>query len=88
VELATIPILSAVEGDFGDVHRTRRTRGSKLWINPIMAMYFGFDLAALARRVLYLHRLKATRTMFEVSAVIEAFQRTCGALRRWDAIPV
>ena len=80
-------ILSAVEGDFGDVHRTDRTRGSKLWINPIMAMYFAVDLGVLARRVPYLHHLKSTRTMFEVSAVIEASQRELTTRPR-AAIPV
>ena len=80
-------ILSAVEGDFGDVHRTDRTRGSQLWINPIMAMYFAFDLGVLARRVPYLQHLKSTRTMFEVSAVIEAFQRGLTTRPR-AAIPV
>lgn len=70
-------IVSAVEGDFGDVHRTQRTRGSKLWINPLMGIYFAFDLCAVARRVLYLPQLKCTQSMFEVSAIIEAFQRGC-----------
>jgi len=81
-------ILSAVEGDFGDVHRTHRTRGSKLFINPLMAIYFAFDLAAVARRVLYLQHLKGTQTMFEVSAIIEGFQRGCGSLKPWAPIPI
>lgn len=81
-------IVSAVEGDYGDVHRTHRTRGSELFINPIMAMYFAFELSAVARRVLYLPRLKDTRTAHEVTAIIEDFQRGCGPLRPWAAIPI
>ena len=81
-------IAAAVEGDFGDAHRTHRTRGSRLWINPLMAMYFTFDLAAVARRVLYLPHIKNTQTMFEVSAIIEGYQRGCGVLRPWASIPV
>lgn len=67
-------IISAAEGAFGDVHRTPRTRGSTLFINPLMAMYFAFDLRALAARVLYLPHLAATETMFQVSAIIERAQ--------------
>ena len=81
-------IVSAVEGAFGDVHRLDRTRGSELWIKPLMAMYFTFELSAVARRVPYLPRLKATQTLFEVSAFIEGYQRTCEALRPWTAIPI
>ena len=81
-------IVSAVEGDFGDVHRTRRTRGSRLWINPLMAMYFTFELEALASHVQYLSLLGPTQTMFEVTAVIDAHQRACDELRPWVGIPI
>jgi len=39
-----------------------------------MAMYFSFDLEGLARRSLYLDSLSATDTIFEVSAIVEAFR--------------
>lgn len=81
-------IVSAVEGDFGDVHRTHRTRGSTLWINPLMAMYFAFELGAVARRVGYLSQIKHTRTMFEISAIIEAHQRNVKRLKPWSPIPI
>jgi hypothetical protein len=80
-------IVSAIEGDFGDVHRSERTRGSELFINPLMALYFTFDLMGLARHVAYLPRLKATQTMFEVSAIIDGFQRSVASLRPWVTIP-
>jgi hypothetical protein len=66
-------ILSALEGHFGDHHRTERTRGSELFINPLMAQYFSFDLDAVAERVLYLPMLAHTKTAFEIAAIIEAF---------------
>jgi hypothetical protein len=81
-------ILSAVEGDFGDVHRTERTRGSRLFINPLMGLVFAFELDAVAQRVMYLPALERTETMFEVSAVIEAAQRGLDELRPWKPIPV
>ena len=34
--IVSTSIAAAVEGHFGDYHATRRTAGSKLWINPLM----------------------------------------------------
>jgi len=66
-------IVSALEGRFGDFHRTDRTRQSELFINPLMTMYWHFDLQLLARRSLYLNMLEGTESIFEVQARIEAF---------------
>ena len=55
-------IVSALEGHFGDFHRTQRTHDSELFINPLMSMYWHFDLGALARRSLYLHTLEETES--------------------------
>jgi hypothetical protein len=67
-------IAAAVRGDFGDVQFTQRTAGSELFVNPLMALYFGFELEALARRALYLGELEHTETIFEVAVRIEAFR--------------
>jgi hypothetical protein len=67
-------ILSALEGRFGNHHRTSRTQDSELFINPLMCLYWGFDLPAVANRSLYLPMLADTETIFEVSARIEAFR--------------
>jgi hypothetical protein len=67
-------IAAAVRGEFGDVRFTERTRGSELFVNPLMAMYFTVDLAALARRLLYLDELTETDTQYEVRAVIDSFR--------------
>jgi hypothetical protein len=69
-------IAAAVRGEFGDVQFTTRTAGSELFVSPLMAMYFSFDLEAVVRRSLYLPLLEGTETMFEVSARIEAFRHT------------
>jgi hypothetical protein len=67
-------ILSALEGYFGDHHRTKRTKGSELFINPLMALYWHFDLKAIAERSLYLPRLEGTETIWEVKMLIERFR--------------
>lgn len=67
-------IVAAVEGRFGDHHSSDRTRGSQLFINPLMGLYWAFDLEAVARRSLYLRDLEGTRDIWDVQRVIEAFR--------------
>ena len=67
-------IAAAVKGEFGNVPISERTRNSELFINPLMSLYFAFDLAGVAEQNLYLRRLEGTRTIFDVSLQIEAFR--------------
>ena len=80
-------ILSALESRFGDYHRTGRTQASKLFINPLMCLYFSFELDAVAKRNLYLEDIRDTQDVFEVSARIEAFRATIER-RPYARIPV
>jgi hypothetical protein len=67
-------VAAAVRGDFGDVRFTERTRGSELFVNPLMAVYFCVDAPGLARRSLYLDRLERTALIRQVSSRIEEFR--------------
>ncbi len=75
-------IVSALEGRFGNFQRTHRTANSELFINPLMSMYWHFDLPAVAERSLYLASLEGTNTIFDVQARVEAFQRTVSSRAR------
>jgi len=71
-------ILSAVQGEFGNVHskHTRdRTAGSHLYISAIMSMYWAFDLETVARHILYLDKLTNAQSRSEVQAIINEFRR-------------
>lgn len=81
-------ILSAIEGRFGDYHATARTRGSALFINPLMSMYWCFRVPQAARRVLYMDRLKATRTIQDVAAVLRTVHDTMEGQRPPITIPL
>jgi hypothetical protein len=67
-------VAAALSGGFGDVRFTERTRGSELFVNPLMTLYFCVDAAGLARRNLYLDRLESTHVMSQVSLAIEEFR--------------
>ncbi|MEV8454804.1 DUF1152 domain-containing protein [Streptomyces sp. NPDC052095] len=67
-------ISAAVQGAFGDVRFTSRTRGSELFINPLMSLCFVFELEGVARNCHYLDRIEHTRLIRQVSSVIEEFR--------------
>ncbi|MBS2017433.1 MAG: DUF1152 domain-containing protein [Deltaproteobacteria bacterium] len=66
-------IASAIDGRFGNHHRSKRTKSSTLFINPLMTLLWAFDLDAVARRNLYLRELMATESVWDVQVLIEAF---------------
>ena len=67
-------IAAATNGAFGDVQFTRRTSGSTLFVNPLMAMYFTVELDRLAARCLYLDRIEQTYGRRQVIGRIEAWR--------------
>ena len=79
-------IASAVEGHFGDYHRTERTRSSELFINPLMSMYWLFELDAVAKNNLYLDELRTTRSIWDVQLAIRAHREGL-SLREPRSIP-
>jgi hypothetical protein len=80
-------IISAVNGWFGNQHTSKRTEGSELFINPLMALYWAFRLEHVARRNLYLDQIADTKSYGELSLVIEKFRATSSKTRAWRDIP-
>ncbi|MFE7927833.1 DUF1152 domain-containing protein [Streptomyces sp. NPDC057456] len=80
-------VAAAVRGAFGDVRFTERTKDSKLFVNPLMALYFCVDAPGLARRNLYLDRLDGTVLMRQISSRIEEFRDELPLLRQPRAFP-
>ncbi|WP_425394939.1 DUF1152 domain-containing protein [Aeoliella sp.] len=81
-------IASAIEGKFGDYHRSHRTSGSKLWINPLMSLCWCFDLPAVVRRSLILPHVMDTVTYTDMSLAIETARDRIEAIKKWDEIPL
>jgi hypothetical protein len=85
--IVTTSIISAINGWFGDHHATRRTEGSQLFINPLMAIYWGFELEAVARRNLYLDQIRDTVSYQQLSMAIERFRAELPKTKPWTEIP-
>lgn len=80
-------IISAIDGNFGNVHTTWKTMGTKMWITPLMTLLWSFRLDELAGRVMYLPQLKSTNTMNQVAWEIARFRIGCKK-RKWSSIPI
>jgi hypothetical protein len=82
-------IVSAIEGHYGDYHKTARTKnsGSALWINPMMTLYWCFRLSPVARRILYLDRIKQSQTIWHVLKAIECYRDENIQRRKRTPIP-
>ena len=88
ISIVSSSILSAVEGKYGNHHATPRTQNSKLWINPLMAVYWCFQVSTVAERVLYREAMKNTETFHDVNGVIKEFRVACQNIRPREEIPV
>jgi len=67
-------IASALDGEYGDFHATQRTAGSTLWINPLMPLYWCFDLDAVYRNLLYAKEVENTHTIGETNVAIGRYR--------------
>lgn len=55
-------IVSAVQGNHGNFHLTAKTKGSHLSISPLMAIYWFFELSAVAERNMFYSQIRYSMT--------------------------
>lgn len=68
-------VISAAQGHFGNYHLTKKTAGSILWINPLMSLYWFFQLPAVAERNLFVSQLQNTETARDALYVMSEIRR-------------
>lgn len=68
-------IISAVRGNYDDYHLTEKTKGSRLWISPLMPLYWFFDFDVISRRNLFLSQLRGTYTFHDAMSRVFEFGR-------------
>lgn len=81
-------IVSALEGEYGNHHRTIRTKGSELWINPLMTIYWCFDLRKVVRKIKYYDRIKDVNTIGAFNRELSKYRNELKALRGKKRIPL
>lgn len=78
-------IISAVQGYYGDYHLTEKTKGGRLWISPLMTLYWFFDLPTVARHNLYLPYLKDTASFM---AALSAYRNAARTFPRRQPVSI
>jgi hypothetical protein len=86
--IVSASVLDGIYGEFGDFHRTNRTAGSELFINPLMGLYWAFRLEGIAKRNLYLEQIRNTQTYWELRSAIEVFRANHTSIKPWKGIPL
>jgi len=81
-------IASAVEGQYGNYHRTARTNGSHLWINPLMTIYWCFNLRNVIRNIHYFEDIKETYSMAELNGRLGKYRKGLTDFRQNKQIPI
>ncbi|MGW6916561.1 DUF1152 domain-containing protein [Kitasatospora sp. NPDC054939] len=80
-------VAAALRGEFGDVRFTDRTRHSELFVNPLMTLYFGATVEALAAEHRYLDLIERTVQTRQISSIVEEFRDALPGLRPPRAYP-
>ncbi|HEY1056334.1 MAG TPA: DUF1152 domain-containing protein [Emticicia sp.] len=81
-------IISAIEGNYGDYHQTDRTKGSELWINPFMGIYWCFQLNEVVQQLKYFDYIKSSSTFNELKDGLAEFRHTLTDFRDNKRIPI
>lgn len=80
-------VLAAARGRFGHVEGILpKDVDDKLFINPLMSMYFGFDLDAVAQRCLYREYMESTYTRWDVNRALGNYLYVADS-REWMNLP-
>lgn len=72
--IVTNSIASAIRGEFGDFHPTRRTKGSVQFISPLMSLFWFFRLGGVASRIRFSSSIEDTTTMDEVAKAFQMYR--------------
>lgn len=81
-------IVSALDGEYGNYHKTRRTKTSELWINPLMTIYWCFELQAVARKIKYLDLIQDTNTIGELNGQLSLYRGGLEEFRGKERLPI
>lgn len=81
-------IVSTLEGHYGDHHRTQRTSGSELWVNPMMSIYWAFHLKTIIEHNKYYEFVKDTQLMGQIHGRINTFRNALSKVREYKQIPI
>ncbi|HEX8551204.1 MAG TPA: DUF1152 domain-containing protein [Abditibacteriaceae bacterium] len=80
-------MLSALNGQFGELSVNAYTETTPLWISPLMCLYWFFDLSEVARQKKFLSQLQNTQTLTEAADRLHQWTGQQPA-SPWQNIPI
>ncbi len=89
--IVSASITDAMQGHFGNHHSTTRTGNSKLFINPLMPIYWSFDLAKVVDQIPYAEKFLSTKSATDVMRIIIAHHDQAekeGKIRKPVSLPM
>ncbi len=66
VSIVAGSVLHATQGEFGNVKFTNRTRNSELYLNPLMSLYWAYDLDGVAKANICIEKIKDLQSLDQV----------------------
>lgn len=81
-------IVSAIEGKFGDFHRTLRTSGSELWINTLMSIYWCYEVQSIVHQLKYASYIAHSQTRGQLNQGLYDYRQQLTSVREMRTIPV
>lgn len=81
-------IINSIQGHFGNFHSTPRTKGSKLFLNHLMAILWTFNLTSLACKIPYLSEIKNSGSYLQTNSIIENYRRNVITIPLRKGIPL
>jgi hypothetical protein len=76
ISIVSNSVLSSLSGEYGDQPVKSGLRKGTVWINPLMPVYWCFQLAHVAQRILYKDVIQNTTDFLEVVIAIESWRKT------------
>lgn len=85
--IVTNSIASAMRGEFGDFHATRRTKGSTQFVSALMGLFWFFRLRGVSSKIQFASSIESTQTMDEVAQAFQKY-RLANSRRTYREIPL
>lgn len=81
-------VVSTLQGEYGDYHRTNRTKGSELWISPLMTTYWNFTVESVVSNLLYYRKIARIERFVETVHEIFEFKKNRENVREYKQLPI
>jgi hypothetical protein len=80
-------LLAALRGEFGERPVNAATQSTPIWVSPLMALYWFFGLAEVARQKRFLPALQGTQTLGDAAEQLEKWRQQ-HPVAPWENIPI